>query len=175
MHGEQDKDQLKVKSAAESIQQINSAVNGTRNDRNHNCNSFKPQFSLLLFIFYTLLILYKVYCFNLTIDSSNALALVSQFDCIVDCTDNVATRYLLNDAAFLSRPGRRIPLVSGAALRWDGQVTTYNGDSCCYRCVHPNPPPPETVTNCSDGGVVGAVCYGIRKPVSELLDTKFSN
>ena len=38
------------------------------------------------------------------------------------------------------------------------QVTTYINDSSCYRCVHPKPPPPETVTNCSDGGVIGAVC-----------------
>lgn len=96
--------------------------------------------------------------FNLTIDGSNALSLVGQFDCVVDCTDNVATRYLLNDACHLACESRRVPLVSGAALRWDGQVTVYISDSSCYRCVHPKPPAPETVTNCSDGGVIGAVC-----------------
>ena len=99
----------------------------------------------------------SVFLFNLTIDSSNARQIVSQFDVVVDCTDNVATRYLLNDACFLAENGR-IPLVSGAALRWDGQITVFKGDSCCYRCVHPNPPAPESVTNCSDGGVIGAVC-----------------
>ena len=89
-----------------------------------------------------------VFCFNMTIDSSNAIELVSQFDLVVDCTDNVATRYLLNDACFLAKPGGpsedqvpsrtlRVPLVSGAALRWDGQVTVYANDGPCYRCVHP--------------------------------------
>ena len=92
--------------------------------------------------------------FAISLDSSNALALVSQFDCVVDCTDNVATRYLLNDACYLSS----VPLVSGAALRWDGQVTTYLPERGCYRCVHPKPPPPDTATNCSEGGVVGPVC-----------------
>ena len=80
----------------------------------------------------------------MTIDSSNAIDLVSQFDLVVDCTDNVATRYLLNDACYLAKSGSpevtkrsRIPLVSGAALRWDGQVTVYANEGPCYRCVHP--------------------------------------
>lgn len=50
------------------------------------------------------------------------------------------------------------PLVSGSALRFEGQLTVYNfGDGPCYRCLYPTPPPPEMVTNCSDGGVLGAV------------------
>ena len=80
----------------------------------------------------------------MTIDSSNAIDLVSQFDLVVDCTDNVATRYLLNDACYLAKSDStevtkrsRIPLVSGAALRWDGQVTVYANEGPCYRCVHP--------------------------------------
>merc|ERR1711892_423932 len=89
--------------------------------------------------------------FKLSIDSTNALDLISQFDCVVDCTDNVATRYLLNDAAYL----RNKPLVSGAALRWDGQVTVYMPGEGCYRCMHPIPP--KHVTNCSEGGVLGPV------------------
>src|SRR5690554_5644700 len=48
------------------------------------------------------------------------------------------------------------PLVSGSALRLDGQLTIYNyRDGPCYRCLSPTPPPSETVTNCSDGGVLG--------------------
>lgn len=88
------------------------------------------------------------------ISSSNALELVSKYDIVLDCTDNVATRYLLNDACILSNK----TLVSGSALRWEGQLTVYN-HNCgpCYRCLFPTPPPPETVTNCSDGGVVGVV------------------
>ena len=73
---------------------------------------------------------------------------------VVDATDNVSTRYLLNDVCVLLQK----PLVSGSALRWEGQLTVYNHKmGPCYRCVFPKPPPPETVTNCSDGGVLGPV------------------
>ena len=52
------------------------------------------------------------------------------------------------------------PLVSGSALRWEGQLTVYNyppGIGPTYRCLFPVPPNPDTVTNCSDGGVMGVV------------------
>ena len=63
-------------------------------------------------------------------------------------------RYLVNDACVLA--GK--PLVSGSALRLEGQLTVYNYQTGpCYRCVFPQPPPPETITNCSDGGVLGPV------------------
>uniref|UniRef100_T1IQK8 Ubiquitin activating enzyme 4 n=1 Tax=Strigamia maritima TaxID=126957 RepID=T1IQK8_STRMM len=62
--------------------------------------------------------------------------------------------YLLNDACVLAEK----PLVSGSALRFEGQLTVYNyNGGPCYRCLFPNPPPPEAVTNCSDGGVIGSV------------------
>ena len=49
-------------------------------------------------------------------------------------------------------------LVSGSALRWEGQLTVYNlAGGPTYRCMYPTPPPAEAVTNCSDGGVIGAV------------------
>lgn len=103
------------------------------------------------------------------LDSSNALDILAQYDIIVDATDNVATRfptcecgevwgqrcssrYLLNDACVLL--GR--PLVSGSALRFEGQLTVYGWrGGPCYRCLFPSPPPPHTVTNCSEGGVLG--------------------
>ncbi|KNE68364.1 hypothetical protein AMAG_13022 [Allomyces macrogynus ATCC 38327] len=91
---------------------------------------------------------------NLLLDASNALATLRPYDVIVDCTDNVPTRYLLNDACVLL--GK--PLVSGSALRFDGQLTVYHyRNGPCYRCLFPTPPPPETVTNCDDGGVLGPV------------------
>jgi len=66
----------------------------------------------------------------------------------------MATRYLLNDACVLSKK----VLVSGSALRMEGQVTVYNYEGGpCYRCLFPKPPSPETVTNCSEGGVIGVV------------------
>ena len=58
---------------------------------------------------------------HLALDSTNALQLVQQYAVVLDCTDNVATRYLLNDACVLADR----PLVSGSALRFEGQLTTY--------------------------------------------------
>uniref|UniRef100_A0A673B7J5 Adenylyltransferase and sulfurtransferase MOCS3 n=1 Tax=Sphaeramia orbicularis TaxID=375764 RepID=A0A673B7J5_9TELE len=55
-------------------------------------------------------------------------------------------------------PANGKPLVSASALRMEGQLTVYNyRGGPCYRCLYPLPPPPETVTNCSDGGVLGVV------------------
>lgn len=91
---------------------------------------------------------------RLVLDSSNAAEIINQYDIVLDCTDNVATRYLLNDCCVLCDK----PLVSGSALRFEGQLTVYNfNDGPCYRCLYPTPPPPETVTNCSDGCVLGVV------------------
>ncbi|CAG8622497.1 10765_t:CDS:10 [Ambispora gerdemannii] len=90
--------------------------------------------------------------YDLQLDSSNALPIIKGYDIIIDATDNVATRYLLNDACVIT--GK--PLVSGSALRMEGQLTIYNyRGGPCYRCLYPKPPPPETVTNCADGGILG--------------------
>ncbi|XP_031564174.1 adenylyltransferase and sulfurtransferase MOCS3-like isoform X2 [Actinia tenebrosa] len=92
--------------------------------------------------------------YDIQLGSSNALEIISKYDVVVDASDNVATRYLLNDACVICKK----PLVSGSALRFEGQLTVYNHeDGPCYRCLFPNPPPPETVGNCSDNGVLGAV------------------
>lgn len=89
------------------------------------------------------------------ISSENGLDIIKPYDLIVDATDNVATRYLLSDACVILRK----VLVSGAALRFEGQLTTYNFgvEGPCYRCLHPVPPPMETVTPCDIGGVLGPV------------------
>ena len=72
----------------------------------------------------------------------------------MDGSDNAATRYLISDACV--RAG--LPLVSGSALQWEGQVTVYNFQGGpCYRCLFPQPPPAKTMTSCSDGGVIGMV------------------
>ncbi|KAJ3357447.1 hypothetical protein HDU91_005407 [Kappamyces sp. JEL0680] len=96
----------------------------------------------------------QVKAWECLLDSDNALAILAHYQIVVDATDNVATRYLLNDACVLL--GK--PLVSGGALRMDGQVTVYNHNGGpCYRCIFPVPPPPESVSNCSDNGVLGAI------------------
>ncbi|KAL9541874.1 hypothetical protein MBANPS3_008888 [Mucor bainieri] len=89
-----------------------------------------------------------------TLDRTNALDLIKQYDIIIDATDNIATRYLLSDAGVLA--GK--PVVSGSALRNDGQLTVYNHNgSPCFRCLHPVPPPASTVGKCVDNGVLGVV------------------
>ncbi|XP_035729758.1 adenylyltransferase and sulfurtransferase MOCS3-like [Vespa mandarinia] len=90
--------------------------------------------------------------YKLQLDSSNALKIIELYDIVLDATDNVATRYLLNDACVLSNK----PLISGSALRFEGHLSVFNYKGPCYRCIFPKPPSPETVTNCGDGGVLGA-------------------
>lgn len=88
------------------------------------------------------------------IGAQNALRLVSLYDVVLDCSDNVATRYLVNDACVLASR----PLVSGAAVGLDGQLTVYNHeDGPCYRCLFPQPPPQAACQRCSDAGVLGVV------------------
>lgn len=96
----------------------------------------------------------KVSVYPVQLSSENALKLITNYDIVLDASDNVATRYLLNDACVMLKK----PLVSGSALQFEGQLTVYNyRNGPCYRCLFPKPPPPETVTNCGDGGVIGVV------------------
>eukprot|EP00003_Mantamonas_plastica_P023895 TRINITY_DN4373_c2_g1_i2.p1 TRINITY_DN4373_c2_g1~~TRINITY_DN4373_c2_g1_i2.p1 ORF type:complete len:496 (-),score=166.97 TRINITY_DN4373_c2_g1_i2:71-1429(-) len=91
---------------------------------------------------------------NEALSVDNARQLISQYDIVVDASDNIATRYLVNDACILE--GK--PLVSGSALKMEGQLSVYGyKGSPCYRCLHPKPPPANTIQNCSDGGVLGVV------------------
>ncbi|ALC38277.1 CG13090 [Drosophila busckii] len=94
-------------------------------------------------------------CHSRLLNSSNALHIIEKYNVVLDCSDNVATRYLLNDACVMLKK----PLVSGSALKMDGQLTVYNHGEHgpCYRCIYPVPPPPEAVTNCGDGGILGAI------------------
>jgi len=91
--------------------------------------------------------------YNTLLSSSNAIEIFKPYDIILDCTDNAVTRYLVNDACVLL--GK--PLVSGAALRTEGQLTVYHygPNGPCYRCLFPKPPPKEAQGNCSDQGVIG--------------------
>lgn len=86
----------------------------------------------------------------------NAVSLFAEYDLIVDGTDNFPTRYLNTDAAFLA--GR--PLVYGSIFKFEGQVTVFDPHhgTPCYRCLFPEPPPPGSVPNCGEAGVLGALC-----------------
>ena len=77
--------------------------------------------------------------------SDNALEIIEPYDIVVDGTDNFPTRYLVNDASYLS--GK--PLVDGSILLFDGQASTYIPGKGCYRCLFREPPPPGLVPNCA--------------------------
>ncbi|XP_015973067.1 adenylyltransferase and sulfurtransferase MOCS3 [Arachis duranensis] len=86
--------------------------------------------------------------------TSNALEILSQYDIIVDATDNAPSRYMINDCCVVL--GK--PLVSGAALGLEGQLTVYNyNGGPCYRCLFPTPPPTTACQRCADSGVLGVV------------------
>lgn len=82
----------------------------------------------------------------------NAADILQRYDLIVDGSDNLATRYLVNDTAM--RLGK--PVVYGAVLRFEGQVSVFNGQPC-YRCLFPEAPPPELAPSCEEAGVLGVV------------------
>ncbi len=88
------------------------------------------------------------------LSSENALEVLRPYDVVVDGTDNFPTRYLVNDACVLL--GK--PLVYGSIYRFEGQASVFDARrGPCYRCLYPEPPPPETVPSCAEGGVLGVL------------------
>ena len=90
------------------------------------------------------------------VTSDNVERLLADVDVVIDGADNFAIRYLLNDACV--KLGK--PLVYGAVHRFEGQVSVFDagrhrGTHPCYRCLFPEPPPPEAAPNCSEAGVLG--------------------
>lgn len=112
------------------------------------------------------------------IDVTNAADLIGRYDLVADGSDNFATRFLINDACYFAR----VPLVSGAILRFDAQIATYrpfegkNGEAAgpCYRCLFREPPPPGQIPTCAEAGVLGAMCgmvgsFQASEVIKELL------
>jgi adenylyltransferase/sulfurtransferase len=104
---------------------------------------------------------------NERLDNDNVLQVFEGYDLIVDGTDNFATRYMVNDAAYFLK----IPYVWGSIYRFDGQASVFwphavdeagnSADAPCYRCLYPEPPPPGMVPSCAEGGVLGVLCASI--------------
>ena len=89
-----------------------------------------------------------------TLDASNARQLVSQYDVVLDGTDNFTARYLVNDACVMTRT----PNAYGAIFRFEGQASVFATETGpCYRCLHPEPPPPGLVPSCAEAGVLGVL------------------
>ncbi len=93
--------------------------------------------------------------FNTRLTSENVLDIFEQgWDVVVDGGDNFPTRYLVNDACV----HLNIPVVHGSVFRFEGQVTTFiPHDGPCYRCLYPEPPPPEFAPSCQEAGVLGVL------------------
>ncbi|MGH3594453.1 MAG: adenylyltransferase/sulfurtransferase MoeZ [Mycobacterium sp.] len=96
------------------------------------------------------------------LEPRNAVNLFTQYDLILDGTDNFATRYLVNDAAVLAHK----PYVWGSIYRFEGQVSVFwedapGGRGLNYRDLYPEPPPPGMVPSCAEGGVLGILCASI--------------
>lgn len=86
--------------------------------------------------------------------SENALAILKDYDVVIDGTDNFPTRYLVNDACVLLDK----PYVYGSIYRFEGQVAVFGGSKGpCYRCLFREPPPPGLVPSCAEGGVLGVL------------------
>jgi molybdopterin/thiamine biosynthesis adenylyltransferase/rhodanese-related sulfurtransferase len=91
---------------------------------------------------------------DLRVTQETVERVLTGWDVVVDATDSLEARYVLNDAAVR----RQIPLVHGSVYRWEGEVTTivpFAGP--CYRCLHPSPPPDDLAPSCDVAGVVGVV------------------
>ncbi len=95
------------------------------------------------------------------LDNDNVFDVFEGYDLIVDGTDNFATRYMVNDAAYFLG----IPYVWGSIYRFDGQASVFAPKQVegapCYRCLYPEPPPPGMVPSCAEGGVLGVLCASI--------------
>jgi molybdopterin/thiamine biosynthesis adenylyltransferase/rhodanese-related sulfurtransferase len=95
------------------------------------------------------------------LDNDNVMRIFEGYDLILDGTDNFATRYMVNDAAYFLG----IPYVWGSIYRFDGQASVFAptlvDDAPCYRCLYPEPPPPGMVPSCAEGGVLGVLCASV--------------
>src|SRR3954466_2488426 len=100
--------------------------------------------------------------------AENVMDIIAGYDVVLDGTDNFPTRYLLNDASLLAR----IPVVHGSIFRFEGQVTVFKPyEGPCYRCLLPEPPPPELAPSCAEAGVLG-VLPGIVGSIQALETIK---
>jgi sulfur-carrier protein adenylyltransferase/sulfurtransferase len=97
----------------------------------------------------------KVNRHEVRLSSDNVMDIIKDYDVIVNCGDNFPTRYLINDACVLAHK----PLVDGAIFRFEGNATVFYPakGGPCYRCLYPEPAPPDMAPSCAEAGVLGAL------------------
>ncbi|HKN02063.1 MAG TPA: molybdopterin-synthase adenylyltransferase MoeB [Candidatus Binataceae bacterium] len=97
----------------------------------------------------------KVIRHDVRLTSENVMDIIKDYDVVVNCGDNFPTRYLINDACVLAKK----PLVDGAIFRFEGHVQVFYPakGGPCYRCLYPEPAPPDMAPSCAEAGVLGAL------------------
>ena len=89
------------------------------------------------------------------VNRDNVLDLIAGYDVVIDGADNFPTRYLLSDASLMARK----PLVHASILRFEGHASVFMPyEGPCYRCLFPEPPPPDLAPSCGEAGVLGVLC-----------------
>ena len=96
-----------------------------------------------------------VNAYHQLVDADNIIPLISQYDIVLDGSDNFTTRFLVNDACFFAKK----TLISASMFRFEGQLTAIKPHQGypCYRCLYPEPPPAGLVPNCQEAGVLGVL------------------
>ncbi|HXZ86956.1 MAG TPA: molybdopterin-synthase adenylyltransferase MoeB [Candidatus Binataceae bacterium] len=97
----------------------------------------------------------KVVRHDVRLSSENVMDIIRDYDVVVNCGDNFPTRYLINDACVFAKK----PLVDGAIFRFEGNATVFYpaAGGPCYRCLYPEPAPPDMAPSCAEAGVLGAL------------------
>lgn len=96
----------------------------------------------------------NIFPYETRLDSTNAFDLFAAYDIVVDCSDNFATRYLVNDTCFYLQK----PNVFASISLFAGQCSVFClSEQPCYRCLYDEPPPADLILNCADGGVLGVL------------------
>lgn len=95
----------------------------------------------------------EVVQYPVRLSSENIIDIITDYDIVVEGSDNFPTKYLVNDACFLA--GK--PNVHAGIFRFEGQVTVFRPGTGCLRCIWPTPPPPGLVPSCQEAGVLGAL------------------
>jgi len=113
--------------------------------------------------------------YNERLDAGNAAKIIGQYDIVADGSDNIDTRFLVNDVCFATEK----TLVSAAIHRFEGQLATFKaylgGDNPCYRCIYPSEPPADAMPSCAEAGILGPVAgvmgaWQATEVLKELLD-----
>ena len=114
----------------------------------------------------------RVNTYNERITSANIREIVRGYDLVLDGSDNFPTRFLVNDACYFEKK----TLISGAILRFEGQLSTFkpHAGGPCYRCLIAEPPPPGHIPSCQEAGVLGAVAgvvglFQANEAIKEIL------